>query len=222
MDTTEKLTIGYWKIRGLGRSVVLVCEMAGAPYELVQYEQGDAPDFDSSCWFDVKFTLGLDFPNLPYLIDGDFKMTETVPIMQYICNKYKPELLGETPKEKAIAGMLMNIVQDAKLVTLMFYRTSDKSEVLTEIYKKFAPIEKFLEGKKFILGDKVCYTDLHLYELLSCIDAIDGEGNVEKNFPNLWTLKTSVGELPEITAFVASDRNQKLLYNNKIAKINSY
>ena len=53
-----------------------------AQYEEVAYECGDAPDFDKSCWFDVKFNLGLEFPNLPYLIDGDVKITQTVAIMQ--------------------------------------------------------------------------------------------------------------------------------------------
>ena len=35
-----------------------------------------APDFDKSCWFDNKFSLGFDFPNLPYFIDGDIKLTQ--------------------------------------------------------------------------------------------------------------------------------------------------
>ena len=33
---------------------------------------GPAPTFDKSCWFDVKNSLGLDFPNLPYFIDGKY------------------------------------------------------------------------------------------------------------------------------------------------------
>ena len=41
------------------------------------YEVGEAPGYDRSCWYDVKYTLGLEFPNLPYLIDGDIKLTET-------------------------------------------------------------------------------------------------------------------------------------------------
>jgi hypothetical protein len=32
---------------------------------------GEAPTFDKSCWFDIKFSLGLDFPNLPYYMDGE-------------------------------------------------------------------------------------------------------------------------------------------------------
>ena len=44
------------------------------------YECGDTPDFDKSCWFDVKETLGFTYPNLPYLIDGETKITETIAI----------------------------------------------------------------------------------------------------------------------------------------------
>ena len=38
--------------------------------------------------------MGFEFPNLPYLIDGDTKITETIGIMQYIAKKYRPALLG--------------------------------------------------------------------------------------------------------------------------------
>jgi len=42
---------------------------------MVEYEQGDAPDFSKEVWFSIKPTLGFDFPNLPYLTDGDYKLT---------------------------------------------------------------------------------------------------------------------------------------------------
>ena len=38
-----------------------------------EYDCGPAPNFDKSCWFAIKFDLGLDFPNLPYYKDGKFK-----------------------------------------------------------------------------------------------------------------------------------------------------
>ena len=31
-------------------------------------------------WLDDKFTIGMDFPNLPYLEDNGFKMSETLAI----------------------------------------------------------------------------------------------------------------------------------------------
>ena len=73
--------IGYWNIRGLAAGMRYMMKYMGQEYEMVGYQQGEAPDYDSSCWKDVKFTLGLEFPNLPYLIDGDFKLTETVAIV---------------------------------------------------------------------------------------------------------------------------------------------
>ena len=36
------------------------------------YEMGPAPDFDKSDFHNVKDQLGLDFPNLPYYIDGTY------------------------------------------------------------------------------------------------------------------------------------------------------
>ena len=57
-------------------------------FEDVMYDCGDAPDFDKSSWLDVKETMGFEYPNLPYLIDGETKLTETVAIMQYIAKKY--------------------------------------------------------------------------------------------------------------------------------------
>ena len=58
------------------------------------YTVTDGPEFNKDAWFDVKFTLDLDFPNLPYLMDGDFKITESEAIMKYIAAKWSPELLG--------------------------------------------------------------------------------------------------------------------------------
>uniref|UniRef100_A0A8C5L044 glutathione transferase n=1 Tax=Jaculus jaculus TaxID=51337 RepID=A0A8C5L044_JACJA len=60
-----------------------------------------APDYDRSQWLNEKFKLGLDFPNLPYLIDGTHKITQSNAILRYIARKHnlpdyekqKPELL---------------------------------------------------------------------------------------------------------------------------------
>ena len=95
------VTLGYWKIRGLGAPVRYLMEHAGVKYTNVEYEQGEGPDFSRESWLSVKFTLGLDFPNLPYLIDGDVKLTETFAIMKYLADKYKPELLGGSADERA-------------------------------------------------------------------------------------------------------------------------
>ena len=84
--------LGYWNIRGLAESIRLLFHYLEIDYQEVLYDFGPAPDFNGDSWFNVKYTLGLDYPNIPYLIDGDFKMTESNAILRYICEKYKKQL----------------------------------------------------------------------------------------------------------------------------------
>ncbi len=69
--------LGYWKIRGLAHQIRFQLEYLGVPYDEKLYEQGDAPGFEIDSWLSEKHTLGMEFPNLPYFIDGDLKITET-------------------------------------------------------------------------------------------------------------------------------------------------
>jgi len=41
----------------------------------------------------------MEYPNLPYLIDGESKITETAAIHMYIAKKYQPSLLGSSAAE---------------------------------------------------------------------------------------------------------------------------
>jgi glutathione S-transferase len=70
------------------------------------YTMGPGPEFSKEQWLSKKQNLGLDFPNLPYFIDGDFSLTETLPIHKYIADKWKPELKGKDPQTRAAISML--------------------------------------------------------------------------------------------------------------------
>ena len=107
-------TLGYWNIRGLGAQVRYLLYFCGVEFEDKMFAAGPAPDFDRSQWLDVKFSLGLDFPNLPYLIDEGVKLTETMAIMKYICAKWKPELLGATPDAVGHVEMMSHYVMKLK------------------------------------------------------------------------------------------------------------
>lgn len=60
------------------------------------YTQGPGPEFSRDSWLKVKFEKGLDFPNLPYLIDGEYKLCESMAIYMYLAHKYSKELLGKS------------------------------------------------------------------------------------------------------------------------------
>ncbi len=51
----------------------LLLEYTGMKYEDKKLACGPAPTFDRSAWTDQKFSLGLDFPNLPYYIDEEVR-----------------------------------------------------------------------------------------------------------------------------------------------------
>ncbi|KAA0194391.1 hypothetical protein HAZT_HAZT008770, partial [Hyalella azteca] len=82
----------------------------GTQYEDKTYDIGPAPAYDRSEWFNVKFSLGLDLPNvgvtekiqqkisLPYYIDGDVKLTESSAIIRHLGRK--TGLAGATEQEK--------------------------------------------------------------------------------------------------------------------------
>ena len=39
--------------------------------------------------------------NLPFFVDGDFVVSETLAIIRYVCAKWGPHLLGSTPQQAA-------------------------------------------------------------------------------------------------------------------------
>lgn len=108
------IKLGYWKIRGLAQPVRYMLEYIEHPWTDEFYEQGDAPQFSIESWTSVKNNLGLDFPNMPYLIDEEIKITDTLAIMVYLATAYEPELLGTTVNEKARVDMLYAQIKDVK------------------------------------------------------------------------------------------------------------
>lgn len=73
--------IGYWNLRALVEPILLTLKYAKQPYEYKVYKLGDAPDYDKSEWLNEKDNLGLDYPNIPYYIDGDLKITQVIIII---------------------------------------------------------------------------------------------------------------------------------------------
>ena len=75
-------------------------------------------------------SLGLDFPNLPYLICGDFKLTESSAINNYIIRKSgKTELLGKNPEEQAKVEMVISLLDDIFQPTYaLFFSPNYESE----------------------------------------------------------------------------------------------
>ena len=215
----SKLTLGYWKIRGLAESIRLLLHYLEIEYKEDLYEFGPAPDYNLDNWYNVKYKLGLDYPNVPYLFDGDFKITESGAILRYICGKYKPELLGTTLQEKAIVDMTYGVLWDlwnAKARLMYQGKDFQGSEGLKNTMKnKLTYLNNFLEKNKYLAGDKITYPDFLLIESLESIN--DFLEPVFDEYPNLKRHFEAICEIPTIKKYRAE--REPLPYNGRTAKL---
>lgn len=71
------IIFGYWDLRGLGQSIRFMLKYLNIDYQEVRYKFGDSIEDPNNRedWLKDKFKLGLDFPNIPYYIEGDIKLT---------------------------------------------------------------------------------------------------------------------------------------------------
>ena len=86
----------------------------GIDYLMMEYQQGDGPEFSREDWYADKHNLGLEFPSLPYFFDGETKLTDPICIQKYICRKWDPALLGTNLEERAHVNMISAILGDLK------------------------------------------------------------------------------------------------------------
>ena len=169
LNLQSKPVLGYWNIRGLGAPIRYLLHYCGVTFEDKMYAFGPAPEFSRDQWLSEKFSLGLDHPNLPYLIDEDLKLTETAAILKYICHKWKPELIGRNPVELANVEMMSAHVQALKMKsTGPAYVSDDRSAF--QFDQEFETLAKWMESRQWISGGDVTYLDFVYFEILEWVD----------------------------------------------------
>ncbi|XP_050693154.1 glutathione S-transferase Mu 4-like isoform X2 [Eriocheir sinensis] len=209
--------LGYWDVRGLAQPIRLLLEYTGTEYEEKLYKCGEAPDYDKSCWFSVKETLGVDFPNLPYYFDGDTKVTQSNAILRYIARKH--DLCGKTEEEKVRVDMLENQAMDLRNgFTRLCYRDFDtgKDAYLEAMPKTIKQYSDFLGTRPWFAGDNISFVDFVVYELLD--EHLQLDKDLLKDAKNLQEFQKHFEELEPIKKYMASPRFLKSPINNRMAK----
>ena len=110
----------------LGQASRMALHYAGVEY------QDDAYGPDLS-WDEHKFKLGLDFPNLPYYIDDEVKLSQSGAILRHIGRKNG--LYGKNASENATIDMLIETATDFKLGLAKIAYNPDFVRLLT-FYQK--------------------------------------------------------------------------------------
>lgn len=211
--------LAYWDIRGLAEPLRYILKYVGEEFEDIRYKVGDAPEYNRDDWFNVKFTLGLPFPNLPYYIDDEVQITNTNAIFKYLGRKYK--LDGDTAKEKVDCDVGLEVVMDLRNGFVgICYSNAEKFKENRETYvknatAKIAALDKFLGDKSFMAGSKLTVCDFHLYEMLD--QHLVFEPSILNDFPKLTEYHQRFQELPGIKEYLKTGKVKATPLNNKMA-----
>ncbi|KAI1305906.1 Glutathione S-transferase Mu 5 [Halotydeus destructor] len=188
----------------------------GVKFEEKTYNMG--PNFERNEFHDIKSTLGLDFPNLPYYIDGDVKLSQSVAILRYIALQHG--LDGVTNEEKARIYLIEQQLVDYRIAgTNLFY--SAKFNTLDAAYRERLPaklktLADFLGDRKWLSGDKLSYGDFLAHEYFNTHKLF--EPGCLDSFPNLGHFVTQFEALPNVEKYMKSDKFIKWPINNDMAK----
>lgn len=218
--SSNKPVFGYWGIRGLASPIRYLLEYANVDYVDKQYTAGPAPTFDRKQWLDEKFTLGLDFPNLPYYIDGDVKLSQSLVIMRHLARKHN--LVGKNEADQLRVELLEAQVRDYHMkMAMCCYNPNFEQmwpEHLKEMPERLAALSAFLGERQFVAGDYVTYADFLLFEYLEFNrECLHKEVDIGK-YPNLEAFHKRVRQLPAIDKYFNSERFVKGPFNGPMAK----
>jgi len=169
--------LGYWAIRGLASPIRMMLHYLNVEFEDKQYETVNSanPDEAKQQWNKDKDGLGLEFPNLPYYIDGDLRLTESLAISKHLARKNG--LAGDSEADYIRIDVAVGVIMDiGREFAMLCYGPNFEQNVVG--YKAVLPtkvekLAKLLGKGKYLLGDKICWVDFTLFEMLERLLAFD-------------------------------------------------
>ncbi|CAG2117361.1 unnamed protein product [Medioppia subpectinata] len=208
MSYTTVPTLAYYKMRGLAQPMRLMLKYSDVKFNDKHYGNVDVdnvPEFRAD-WMKVKFTLGLDFPNLPYYMDGPIKVTQSNAIMRYLARKHGLVATDET-------GLVRQDMAEQQLVDIRYqfilglvfatdFETVKVKYLAETLPKLLDELSRFLGTRQWFTGNEVNYVDFLAYEVLDWFRLFSPE-TVNK-YQNLVQFLTRFESLPAIKAYMKS------------------
>ncbi|EEC03842.1 putative glutathione S-transferase [Ixodes scapularis] len=209
---TPTTTLGYWEgARGIVVPIRYMLAYAGVPYRFKTYPfRGGATLAECRApWLEDRPALaeqGLPFPNLPYLIDGDVQLTQSLAILRYLARKHGLDLPDADPGTAARLDMIEAQVNDFRW-SLIYHCLGDKYEALRwnfleNIPRELSRFSQFLGHRRWLMGDRLTHVDFMLYEALDQY-ALFSEGCLDAE-PNLKAYADRFRNLEPIKRFLES------------------
>ena len=201
------LQFGYWNSRGYAHPIRQLLYITKLEFENVTW-----PDREG--WLAKKqevFGEGDQLPNCPYLVDGDFIVTESTAIPFYVANKAeRTDLIGKDVKDQTRVRQFQGISVDLMNSIIKILGAEDIKEKAAATAKKGGStyniaerISKFLGDKDFLVG-YFTFADLVVAHTVQFTRNVCLSLEIEDpyaEFGNLLALCKRVEALPELEGF---------------------
>jgi len=206
------ITIGYWDTKGGAEYPKWVASYLGVPFIEKIHNQD---------WIEKgeKFSLGLDFPNLPYLIDGDFKMCESQAMAYYFAAKANnTEILGGDLFGQAKVRQILDVACDVNSAFQKALWSPQNTDIVSNIKKvvsegafpeKIELLSRYLGDRKYFVDDKPTLADLFIADvnqILSLLIRSSGNECPFRKHDNLTNHLRMVRGLPGIAEWIEKDK----------------
>lgn len=222
INSNPGVTLGYWGIRGLAQPIRFLLTCAEVPFTEVRlgvFEDGTLmnKEQEDQDWADVRATLDMSFPNLPYLIDTSanppVQLTQSNAILRYLARRY--DFYGDSELERTEIDLLQDQAYD--------FRNAIEKTAYTlggeyhNVFKQFSAdvlpqhldsFERYLAGKdnqKYFVGKRLLLVDFVLYELLWQMTQMVPGSITESHRPTLFSFTQQFELIPQIAAYMKSD-----------------
>mmetsp|Transcript_10967 Transcript_10967/g.37313 ORF Transcript_10967/g.37313 Transcript_10967/m.37313 type:complete len:273 (-) Transcript_10967:197-1015(-) len=240
LKTDEEIIVGYWKIRGLGAPLRMMCEYAGASYRAENFEAVEKPDggYDLSSWFAARKPGLLErnaLTNLPFVEAGGTVIAQSNACLTFLGRRFS--LLGATEedlhKNEQCLAQVMDLRNDA--ISLFYGGFGPDKRQVFDARKEahyegkarghYAKLEAWLgqQGTLYLVGESPQAADFHLWEMLDQHEELGrflGKASLLEDFPRLKKLYGAFRELPQLQGYFEGPLHA-LPINNKMAVFGS-
>ena len=157
---------------------------------------------------------GFHFPNLPMIEDGDFKLSETHAILEYLSEKYGDgTLCGKDVIDRAVVRQLYGVVTDLFFSLMPAIGSPDYKAKVQEasaegstLVDRVKKVESFLQGKEFLVG-YFTYVDVYLATIFFFLNNMFQSAEIENplNTKILYDHAVRVFGLPGVEDWFGSE-----------------
>ncbi len=215
-------TLGYWGIRGLGQPIRFLLVCAGVPFSEIRLgvlQNGTLmnKDEEDEDWANVRSTLTMPFPNLPYLIDSrgstPVKLTQSNAILRYLARDL--DFYGDSESEHTEIDVLQDQAYDFR--NEIIQTTYTPGEEYNDVYKHFSThtLPRYLnsfdsylaarEDKNFFVGRRLSLVDFVLYELFWQMALMVPNSITDSCRASLFRYINAFEDIPRIAAYMKSE-----------------